>query len=43
VSRVLVVTPSRLLREQLAAEFLVLEVLRGRKVVPEEMVGPVFR
>jgi type III restriction/modification enzyme restriction subunit len=39
-SRVLVVTPSRLLREQLAAEFLLLKVLRGRKVVPEEMVGP---
>ena len=39
-SRVLVVTPSRLLREQLAAEFLLLKVLRTRKVVPEEMNGP---
>lgn len=39
-SRILVVTPSKLLREQLASEFLLLKVLRNRLVVPEEMAGP---
>ena len=39
-SRVLVITPSKLLREQLAAEFILLKVLRSRGVAPQEMVGP---
>lgn len=38
--RVLVVTPSKLLREQLAEEFTFLRVLRARGVFPTDVPGP---
>lgn len=41
--RVLVVTPNKLLRSQLAAEFSALGVLRGTGCIPEDMLPPSTR
>lgn len=39
-ARVLIITPNKLLRVQLAAEFAALQVLRGTRCIPEDMLSP---
>jgi superfamily II DNA or RNA helicase len=42
-TRVLVITPSKLLRGQMAAEFAALTILRGARCIPEDMLPPSTR